>query len=298
MCDTPLSRRSWHFSNSYSVTIPTNQLRITKVALRTMNNIDHAAELYKQAQEYLKRGYSVIPIDADKKPRFNWEKYQKQLPTEDELASWFFEYKHLAPEGIAIITGELSGVVVLDVEVDGDITGLDMPTTPTAKTGGGGRHYYFKHPGFPVKTRTRILNRKIDVRGDGGYAIVPPSKSFKGSYEWIVGLDTPLADMPEWMVGKIQGNKPVSPSPAPTSNVWEEIADGVAEGQRHDTAVRFTGKLLAHIPRRDRGIVLPLMRGWNENNIPPLPDEELAKIYEDIRAKQEKGEAVTEPTAM
>ena len=106
-----------------------------------MNDLNHSAEVYKQALEYLRRGFSVIPVGKDKKPMFVWEKYQNQKPTEEELAGWFFDMK---PAGIAILTGQLSNLVVLDVEVDGDISGLEIPVTPTVKTGGGGQHFYFK----------------------------------------------------------------------------------------------------------------------------------------------------------
>lgn len=256
------------------------------LAITTMST-NNNGETYLQALAYLKRGFSVIPVGKDKKPMFIWEKYQKQRPTEEEIAEWYFEKN---PAGVAILTGELSGVVVLDVEVDGDASGLDIPTTPTAKTGGGGRHYYFKHPGHEVKNRVRINKRKIDLRGDGGYVVAPNSRSIKGQYEWLVGLDTPLADMPEWLEKKKTPSKPALTAPSAPTNLWEDITRGVEEGRRHDAAVRIVGKLLAHIPRRDReSVVLPLLEAWNERNIPPLPNNELSSIYDDISEKHEKG---------
>src|SRR3989344_2210855 len=261
-----------------------------KITSTTVNNADHEAEVYKQALEYLKRGFSVIPVGQDKKPMFVWEKYQNQRPTEDEMAEWFFNLK---PAGVAIITGRLSGVVVLDAEADCDITGLEIPVTPTVKTGGGGKHWYFRHPGCEVKNRVRIQSRKIDLRGDHGYAIAPPSLHPSGEkYEWIVGLDTPLAELPDWLYKKPKNvqAKEVKPATIP-NDTWGGVMDGVTEGQRHDAAVRVAGKLMAHIPRRDRdSVALPLLKAWNEQNIPPLPDEEVHKVYEDIRERHERGE--------
>ena len=255
-----------------------------------MNDLNHSAEVYKQALEYLRRGFSVIPVGKDKKPMFVWEKYQNQKPTEEELAGWFFDMK---PAGIAILTGQLSNLVVLDVEVDGDISGLEIPVTPTVKTGGGGQHFYFKHPGREVKNKVRVRGRKIDIRGDGGYIIAPPSLHASGNkYEWLVDLSTPLAEMPEWMNTQLPKPKdtPV-PQNLTQSKGWDEITYGVEEGRRHDSATRIAGKLLAHIPPKDReSVALPLLEAWNKGNTPPLGDEELHKVYDDIRDRQEKGE--------
>ena len=244
-------------------------------------------EIYPQMLVYLKRGFSVIPVGKDKKPMLSWEQYQKQRPTEDEIAQWCLEKN---PAGVAIITGAISGIVVLDVEVDGDTSGLDIPTTPTAKTGGGGRHYFFKHPEHPVKNRVRIDGRKMDLRGDGGYVVAPPSRSVKGQYEWLVGLDTPFAEMPVWLEEKKDTKKPMLVGGIPVETDWSSRMRGVAEGGRHDAAVRIAGKLLAHIPRKDReGIVLPLLEAWNEQNIPPLDSDELYQIFDDISERHDKG---------
>ena len=245
------------------------------------------SEIYPQMLVYLKRGFSVIPVGKDKKPMLSWEQYQKQRPTEDEIAQWCLEKN---PAGVAIITGAISGIVVLDVEVDGDTSGLDIPTTPTAKTGGGGRHYFFKHPEHPVKNRVRIDGRKMDLRGDGGYVVAPPSRSVKGQYEWLVGLDTPFAEMPVWLEEKKDTKKPMLVGGIPVETDWSSRMRGVAEGGRHDAAVRIAGKLLAHIPRKDReGIVLPLLEAWNEQNIPPLDSDELYQIFDDISERHDKG---------
>src|SRR4029077_20746940 len=60
--------------------------------------------------------------------------------------------------------------------------------TTTAQTGGGGRHFFFMHPGFPV--RKNALGRGIDVLSDGQYVVAPPSSHSSGQvYSWVAGRD-------------------------------------------------------------------------------------------------------------
>jgi hypothetical protein len=258
------------------------------------------ANLEKEALEYLEMGFSVIPVKLDKKPVLpSWVEYQKRKPTRAEVSNWFTGYDNIA--GVAIITGAVSGLVVLDLEEGADITGLEIPHTPTAKTGGGGRHGYFKHPGFQVKNSAKQLGPKIDVRGDGGYVVAPPSISSKGAYEWLIDLDTPLAPMPEWLVKKPQAsaeiqrddsaaNKilPADAKPIEQDKTWGDILRGVEEGRRHDSATRIAGKLLRHFPSKDHDrFVLPAFEAWNGLNIPPLEPQELRSIYISLKQKHE-----------
>ncbi len=91
-----------------------------------------------------------------------------------------------------------------------------MPTTLTVKTGKG-RHLYFKHPGFHIKTRTKIIGTKVDTRGDGGYVAGPGSNHLSGAvYEWDNPLDD-IAEAPQWLldiVGAETIKKPVDDSAA------------------------------------------------------------------------------------
>ena len=68
------------------------------------------------ALEYLERGWSVIPIKPKgKRPAIRWLEYQKRLPTEDEVTQWWTQWEDY---DIALVTGEVSGVVVVDWSSD------------------------------------------------------------------------------------------------------------------------------------------------------------------------------------
>jgi hypothetical protein len=107
---------------------------------------------------------------------------------------------------IGVPTGERIGAWVLDIDPrhDGNETlaALEaeyepLPTTLSATTASGGRHYYFRHV-QGVRNRGN-LGPGIDVRGDGGYVIAPGSVTMAGGrYEW--DNDLKPVDAPQWLL--------------------------------------------------------------------------------------------------
>ncbi len=244
-------------------------------------------KLLEEALRYLDLGFSIIPVRGKTCLLPSWSGYQMRKPTKDEVENWFFE---LNPTGIAIITGEISGVVVLDVEKDADISGLDIPETPTVKTGGGGWHYYFKHPGNIKLQNVIRIKPSMDFKADGGYVIAPPSQHQSGGrYEWLVDFEkAQLADIPVWLTQE------TSQKQTPPKD-WEKILEGVPEGERHTNAVSLVGKLFRHLPMDEwKTVVLPLVESWNERNDPPLAEDELMQIVKSLATKEAAEKVVRE----
>jgi hypothetical protein len=112
---------------------------------------------------------------------------------------------------VGLATGAGSGVVVLDVDPRNDgheslikakaEYGFMVGGTLCAKTGGGGNHYYFQHPGIHVQCRNEVAGFSgLDFKGDGGYVVVPHSNHKSGgSYGWANGppADGRLAPLPD-----------------------------------------------------------------------------------------------------
>lgn len=161
------------------------------------------------ALDYLGRGWSVIPVrEREKRPAVAWKVYQSKCASEETLRDWFSR----SPDyNVAIVTGALSGVVVLDVDPrhggNESLRALErkhgaLPVTIESATGGGGRHLYFAHPGGEVHNRTNI-EPGIDLRGDGGCIVAPPSVHPSGKrYRWKKGHapgDVQLARLPDWL---------------------------------------------------------------------------------------------------
>jgi hypothetical protein len=107
----------------------------------------------------------------------------------------------------ALITGETSGVVALDVDVKNGRNGLDSleelgislhPVTPTAHTPSGGLHLFFKWPGHPVPTNQDKIGSGLEVKGDNSWITLPPGPGRR--WDPHLGPNTPLAPMPAWMM--------------------------------------------------------------------------------------------------
>jgi putative DNA primase/helicase len=126
---------------------------------------------------------------------------------------------------VGIVTGSVSGLVVLDVDGDTGAQSLrkleqaegPLPQTLCATTGGGGRHLLFRHPGSKVPNSTGKLAPGLDVRGDGGYIVAPPSRHISGgAYQWLHPADqTPLAELPAWLLSRMleRATPPKPPRP-------------------------------------------------------------------------------------
>lgn len=138
------------------------------------------------------------------------------------IASWWNRWPHA---NVAIRTGEASQLVVVDVDPPrglDSLASLERANTPldrarVVRTGSGGTHYYFKHPGGGARIGNRassVLGAGIDVRGDGGYVIAPPSLHTSGrSYAWAAQNDP--APVPAWLVELLTPeprHEPVDPS--------------------------------------------------------------------------------------
>jgi len=154
------------------------------------------------ALEYLKDGYSVIPVGPDKKPRLKWEPYQKEKATEADIKRWWT----LWPDSmIGIITGKISGLAVIDIDTPEGLTGIkeylpDDLLTPCAETPRGGMHLYFKMNGEDLRNNAGAI-KGVDFRAEGGYVVAPPSINGTGkAYRWKTGMElgaAPLASLPE-----------------------------------------------------------------------------------------------------
>ena len=165
-----------------------------------------------------------------------------------------------------------------------------MPATVESVTGGGGRHLYFRHPGGHVPNRVGI-QLGIDVRGDGGYVVAPPSVHPNGGhYFWVAGRsprESALAFAPAHFFEGESGVRPHGHTPMHWRGL---IREGIPAGRRNDTIASLTGHLLWR--GVDLDVVLELMLAWNRTHCrPPLPDEEVVQVVQSIVRTHERGSA-------
>lgn len=140
-------------------------------------------------------GWSVIPVDPrQKRPLVAWHPFQQRFATDAELARWA-----TAP-GFAVVTGRLSGVLVVDLDPGASDT-LHPPTaapTVCSRTPRGGWHLFYRCPdGAPIRTRAHMLPA-VDLRAEGGIAVLPvPGQPDR---QWLRSPDDgALAPVPLWV---------------------------------------------------------------------------------------------------
>jgi hypothetical protein len=134
--------------------------------------------------------------------------------TPDTIKQW---WRSMPYANIGLVTGAVSGVIVLDVDVrhggDLSLSKLEqqhgaLPVTWRFLTGGGGEHILFRHPGGNVPNSAGKLGSGLDVRGDGGYIVAPPSRHISGNYyavsEQHAPSTVPLAAAPPWLIELVQ----------------------------------------------------------------------------------------------
>ena len=142
----------------------------------------------------LEAGLSVIPVGRDKRPRLRWQRFQQELATPDEAEGWFRRWPDAQ---LALVTGRLSGVDVVDFDRADAAWPPDhheLPTDVVVRTGGGGLHYYVRHC-EGVRNSAGALAEGVDVRGEGGYVLLPPSVSEKGPYRFELGGVAAIAEL-------------------------------------------------------------------------------------------------------
>ncbi len=229
---------------------------------------------------YRRGGWCPIPIKKGSKQTalVQLAPYLDRPATDEELRAWSWP-------GVGIVTGRLSGVLVLDVdgpEGQAELKKHGHPATPMVRTAGGGLHLYFKHPDHAVKTGIRVAPG-LDVKASGGYVVAPPSVGANGNpYEWIVSPeDADLADPPEWLMRLLEGRRFTTPA--------GPVGERILKGERNKGLASIAGTM------RRRGMgeaeILAALQVTNARRCePPLEAEEVAKIAASV-ARYEPSEA-------
>lgn len=237
--------------------------------------------MLEEVRQYATAGFCVLPVKPGEKRPFltAWEKYIEERPTIEQIESW---YTNLTNPGVGFVTGAISGVVVLDIDHrSGDIqktyseTLQKYPTQLVVRTGSGGYHLYYKHPGGKIGNRVNILPG-IDLRADGGFIVAPPTLHPNGQpYEWILG--GPLGDFPLTLLQQ-------EATKGPSEEKWlSESLKGVSSGGRNDTAARLAGYFFKKGIPID--VVYSMLTEWNKKNIPPLDEQELQTTVKSVSRK-------------
>ncbi len=227
--------------------------------------------IYNVAFKLLTLDYSVIPSgggDKGKAPITNWKEFQYRRATFEELENW---EKQRSPKLWGIVTGEISGLVVIDADTVEARQKLESEIgPPNVISPSGGAHWYVEHPGHVVKNCVGLLEG-VDIRADGGFINIA-GRSKKGEYR-ITRLPTPdilisWDKVPPQIKAVLKGNK----YPAQNSNT-----DIIPVGQRNDRLTSLAGTMRKR--GMSQGAIEAALLEENKNRCqPPLIEQEIETI--------------------
>lgn len=249
-------------------------------------------------------GLSVIPLprpDAHhdgKRPTFPWSEYQQRLPTDAELEAWFKG----EPKNLAVITGAVSGVVVVDADsAEAEAWCLNhLPHTPWRVRTARGLHLYYQHPGTKVANRARmeVPGGTVDLRGDGGYVVGPGSQHASGAaYRAEGDWSAPKTALPPLPLEALPAaptraySAPVAPARVDTpervlerARAYAAACDPAIEGQGGDQQTFMVCCRIARGFDLDEEQTLDVLREWNQRCRPPWDQGDLrAKVRSAMR---------------
>ena len=152
--------------------------------------------------QYLKYGYSLIPVDKEKRPCVFWKKYQYKRATVNDILKWHIQFNTL---NIGIVTGYISQLAVIDVDDLSLLPDLgkrlpEINKTTRVKTNRG-YHYYFHLNGKQVKSTNSLFDKRLELKSNGSYIIAPPSVIKNHRYTYEVPLSK-ILPIPEKLVKK------------------------------------------------------------------------------------------------
>lgn len=242
-----------------------------------------------QAFDYMAHGYNVIPIlKQTKLPPIKWKEYQTQKATREEWEGWSKAFQGC---NLAVVCGAVGRVVVVDADnAESEVfCKLYMTPTPFRVRTRKGVHFYYRHPGTPVKSRTRVYEKDpdgypIDIRGDGGLATGLGSIHETGHHyhldkdsDLVSVLDLPIYN-PDWFPEKvyIQSTQTIV---APGDNFerasrYMSKVDGAGKGTRNYQAYKLSANLVKDFALTfDQA--LNLMDEWGQRCDPPMDSREI-----------------------
>lgn len=236
--------------------------------------------MIEHALSYVQKGWAVFP--CKNKIPLTPHGYKDASKDTNAVRQMFTQHQDA---NIAIATGKVSGVFVLDVDVKNGSKGEDslselekeygeLPHTVEALTWSGGRHIFFRYPEQGIGCKAGI-KPGIDIRGDGGYIIVAPSVIEGREYAWEVSHhpdETMIVEAPDWLLELLKENTPVI-----------DLSDkGAKITENRNNALMLMGVKLRKMGLEHSQIEM-MLQSINENRcLPPLPKKEISNIAKSV----------------
>lgn len=262
---------------------------------------DYSSPLAEAAHDYVERGLAIIPLGVGKKEPVTKSGLNDWTDNPGQIDVWWGQGEHAGKRGnprynIGMACGQVSGgIIAIDLDCHSDeANGLDylrdwevehgkLPETWTQITGSGGKQLFYR-AGQDIRNSANG-DIGVDVRGNGGYVVLPPSLHPCGDcYEWSISPDDmDVADADDKVydfIRSVQKQKRADGWNAEKTGIPSEIT-----ADRNNTLFSLGRSFLSRGTGHDE--VATLIRSLNATICrPPLPDVEVEKLIGSINSKE------------
>ena len=224
----------------------------------------------------------------------SWIPFQERLPTQAEVTEWFTRIPAI---NLAIVTGRLSGLFVIDV--DGPeglkwfrehIASVQRPFLIQYTRSTERFHAFYQYPpeGVEVKTSSRVVHDEIDIRGKGGYVVISPSRHPETKKQYHLQILEGFTDirsqavLPPEVIQLINTPKKKSGQRQRSESVENfTFLNTIEEGQRNSSLTSLVGRWLGKGLSKEETCLMA--RSVNAHFVnPPLSDDEVMAIVASI----------------
>lgn len=243
------------------------------------------------ALSYARLGWPVFPVQQNGKAPAVSGGFQTATLDESQINLW---WKKNPDYNIGVATGK--GLFVVDLDCKKDVDGLQflhdwesqhsmLPQTVMSRTPSGGKHLFYQSDST-IRCKVGIYPG-VDIRGDGGYVVVPPSKIDGKEYSWESPPGISTVAEANSTVFTFLNPVPDSIGKTPDPFLMPEI---VEEGKRTDTLMKMLGSMQAK-GYTDGAIRAAIMEENEVKCNPPLTSDELESTVFPALNRFQKGTA-------
>ena len=263
---------------------------------------DYSSPLAEAAHDYVERGLAIIPLGVGKKEPVTKSGLNDWTDNPGQIDVWWGQGEHAGKRGnpsynIGMACGQVSGgIIAIDLDCHSDeANGLHflrdwevehgkLPETWTQITGSGGKQLFYR-AGQDIRNSANG-EIGVDVRGNGGYVVLPPSLHPCGDcYEWSISPDDmDVADADDKVYDFIRAVSKTKKR----SDGWNSEKTGIPSAiteNRNETLFSLGRSFLSRGTGHDE--VATLIRSLNATICrPPLPADEVEKLIGSINSKE------------
>jgi hypothetical protein len=254
-------------------------------------------KLHEMAINWAKAGWKVFPCERRGKKPLCKNGCKDATCDVAQINRWWWTWPDA---NIGLATGSVNALIVLDVDGDAGEASLEallrdnyICTCEIAT--GRGRQFYFYYAAGDIHNSAGRIGKGLDIRGEGGYVIAPPSIHENGKqYAQTLGTHMP-ANLPGWLAHMAMPPKSDTITPPPVRQIpmritntgrllrraWAYVAavQGVSEGGRNQKLFAVAGHLASLVgmagTKLDEGEIVAAVRDLNHRCMPPVKEKEL-----------------------